>query len=90
MTWLTLSRVCFLVPFREERADGRCDDRLAESSIPAVAITDDGSGVREAGRDAAASNQNYFQFLLRLTEIELATRPPTQSRPGSRTRNSRS
>ena len=25
-------------------------------------------------RDAAATNQNYFQFLLRLTEIELATR----------------
>jgi len=25
-------------------------------------------------RDAAGSNQNYFEFLLRLTEIELATR----------------
>ena len=25
-------------------------------------------------RDAAATNQNYFQFLLRLTELELGTR----------------
>ena len=25
-------------------------------------------------RDAAATNQNFFQFLLRLTETELATR----------------
>ena len=25
-------------------------------------------------RDAAATNQNYFEFLLRLTESELATR----------------
>ena len=49
-----------------------------------------GREFEKLARDAAASNQNYFQFLLRLTEIELATRTPTQSRPGSRTRNSRS
>ena len=41
-------------------------------------------------RDAAATNQNYFQFLLRLTESELATRARRTVRPGSRTRSSRS
>ena len=33
-----------------------------------------GREFEKLARDAAASNQNYFQFLLRLTEIELATR----------------
>jgi DNA replication protein DnaC len=30
--------------------------------------------VERLARDAAATNQNYFEFLLRLTESELATR----------------
>ena len=33
-----------------------------------------GREFEKLARDAAESNQNYFQFLLRLTEIELATR----------------
>jgi DNA replication protein DnaC len=33
-----------------------------------------GREFEKLARDATASNQNYFQFLLRLTEIELATR----------------
>jgi len=33
-----------------------------------------GREFEKLARDPAASNQNYFQFLLRLTEIELATR----------------
>jgi DNA replication protein DnaC len=33
-----------------------------------------GGEFERLARDAAATNQNYFQFLLRLTEMELATR----------------
>ena len=45
-----------------------------------------GREFEKLARDAAASNQNYFQFLLRLTEIELAdplrhrSRDPDQER----------
>jgi hypothetical protein len=33
-----------------------------------------GQEFERLARDAAATNQNYFQFLLRLAEAELATR----------------
>ena len=58
----------------EKPINGRSYDRRAEGPLPAVASAHDGPGVREAGQDAAATNQNFFQFLLCLTETELATR----------------
>ena len=33
----------------EDRADGRCDDRVAQDPFSAVAIADDGAGVRKTG-----------------------------------------
>ena len=48
-----------------------------------------GRDFEKLARDAAANNQTFVQFLLRLTELELETPPPTQSQPGSSRRNSR-
>ena len=47
---------------------------LLKSPVAAAAPADHGPRVREAARDAAAGNQTFAQFLLRLTELELATR----------------
>jgi len=58
---------------------------IAEEQFPAVAAAVDEPGVRAACTDAAATNQNYFEFLLRLAESELATALPLRSRGGSKT-----
>ena len=58
--------------------------QLKQLRLPAMARE-----LERLSREAAASNMNYEQFLLRLAEAELAARPATRWSRGSRTRRSR-
>ena len=75
---------------RKDPSDGRCHDRFAEEQFPAVRLPSMSREFERLARDAAATNQNYFEFLLRLAESELATALPLRSRGGSKTRSFRS
>ena len=53
-------------------ADATID--LLKAHLRQLRLPTMGQEFEKLARDAAATNQNYFQFLLRLTETELATR----------------
>jgi DNA replication protein DnaC len=53
-------------------ADATID--LLKAQLRQLRLPTIGREFETMARDAAATNQNYFEFLLRLTEIELATR----------------
>ena len=64
---------------------------LLKTQLRQLRLPTMGREFEKLARDAAATNQTFAQFLLRLTEIELAARGrPTRWRRGSRTRSSRS
>ena len=69
-------------------ADATID--LLKSSFRQLRLPSTSREFERLARDAAATNQNYFEFLLRLAESELATRAPLRSRGGSKTRSFRS
>src|SRR5271157_4363673 len=63
---------CFFVGRNISMADPTIDvlkDHFRQLRLPTM-----GQEFEMVARDAAATNQNFFQFLLRLTETELATR----------------
>ena len=63
------------VSFGKDHADG-CDAviDLLKTHFRQLRLPTMGREFEKLARDAAATNQNFFQFLLRLTETELATR----------------
>ncbi len=58
--------------------------QLRQLRLPTI-----GREFEKLARDAAATNQTFTQFLLRLTEIELGAHRPTRWRRESRMRSSR-
>ena len=65
-------------------------NELLKTQLRQLRLPTMGREFEKLARDAAATNQTFAQFLLRLTELELAAAPPTRWPSGSRTPDFRS
>ena len=60
--------------------------QLLKSNLKQLRLPTIGAEFEKLAREAAAANENYEQYLLRLTELEVAARSAKGSRPGSTAR----
>ena len=65
-------------------------NELLKAQLRQLRLPTMGREFEKLARDAAATNQTFAQFLLRLTELELATRATNAVARGSRTPGFRS